>query len=60
MRVLSILVLVALASALLGGCGSAPSTPLAPDKVPPDTSKMSPEDVEKLLKQNGAGDGRTR
>ena len=51
---------VALAVALLAGCNAAPSTPLAPDQKPPDASKMSPQDVDRMLKQNGARAERSR
>jgi hypothetical protein len=36
-----------LAAGLLSGCGDpAPSTPLAPDIPPPDTSKISQADID--------------
>lgn len=57
----SLLLLIPFAAGLLSGCGDpAPSTKLAPDKPAPDASKMSPEQVDAMLKQNGAGAERSR
>lgn len=41
---------------LLAGCEPAPSTTLAPDKPAPDASKMTPEAMDQLLKENHAKD----
>lgn len=35
----------------LTGCDPAPSTPIAPDQKLPDTSKMTPEEVQRLHSQ---------
>lgn len=41
----------------LAGCDPAPSTPIAPDQKLPDTSKMTPEEIQQLHGQ-GSGSGR--
>jgi hypothetical protein len=41
----------------LGGCDPAPSTPIAPDQKLPDTSKMTPAEIEQLHNQGSAGRG---
>jgi len=52
-RPTKLLLLGALAAGLLAGCEPAPSTQLAPDKGPmPDASKLSPDQVDKILQQN--------
>jgi hypothetical protein len=46
----------ALAIGVLAGCGDpAPSIPVAPDQKMPDTSKMSPEEIQKLHQEGSAG-----
>lgn len=52
--------LLPLAVGLLSGCDPAPSTQLAPDQKPPDTSKMTPEQVDAMLKQNGGSGDRPK
>ncbi|CAN5609307.1 hypothetical protein BH11ARM2_BH11ARM2_19640 [soil metagenome] len=45
------LAILILAAGLLVGCGDpAPSTKLAPEQKLPDVSKMSPDQVDKMLK----------
>lgn len=54
MRTAPIVAFAALA-AILCGCGDpAPSTPLAPDIPPPDTSKFSQEDINRFHEKDGA------
>jgi hypothetical protein len=51
-----ILPVLALVAGILVGCGDpAPSVPLAPDTKMPDTSKMSPEEIQKLHQAGSAG-----
>jgi hypothetical protein len=52
--------LIAFAAGLLAGCEPAPSTPLAEDKKMPDTSKMSKEEIDKLLQGNRDRDAKAR
>jgi len=52
MRRVCTLIIATLAAGVLVGCDPAPSTPLAPDKPMPDASKMSSQDIDKLLKKN--------
>jgi len=52
MRRVSELAVVLFAVGLLFGCEPTPSTPLAPDKPMPDASKMSSQDIDKLLQKN--------
>ena len=52
--------LLVLASGLVAGCDPAPSVPLAPDQKPPDTSKMSSADMDRMIKQNAPPSTRSR
>lgn len=56
MKPLLALLCLAATSAALVGCDPAPSTTLAPDKPAPDTSKLSPEEMDKLVKEKSSGD----
>ena len=48
--------ILVLAAGVLVGCGDpAPSVPIAPDQKMPDTSKMSPEEIQKLHQEGSAG-----
>lgn len=49
MRTLAAFLALAVVGGVLTGCGDPPpSTPLAPEKPLPDTSKMTPEEIAKL------------
>lgn len=53
MRKLPLLLTALVAAGILSGCGDpAPSTPLAPDQKPLDASKMSKDDVDKMLQKD--------
>ena len=54
-RVVAKFFFAATAIAILTGCDPKPSTQLAPDVKPPDTSGMSKEEILKLKQQGEAG-----
>ena len=56
MKRLLIVSFMTVAAGVLSGCGDpAPSVPLAPDQKMPDTSKMTPEEIQKLHSEGSAG-----